>query len=126
MFMLAGAATVSVDRRGVRLGAAHGNDLIVERPRVSRKQAGVKVEKGKKPITEEDAKQEIKREVAIGDPVDPEAVDKVIRTLPEFAMAYEPDGIKVEDFDAFGATGMTLASFDITGWQKLRNMDIPR
>lgn len=71
-------------------------------------------------------KQEIRREVSIGNPVDPEAVEKVARTLPEFAMAYDPDGIRVEDFDAFGATGMTLDNFDKTGWQKLKTMEIPR
>jgi transaldolase len=77
-------------------------------------------------VREADEKQEIKHEVAINNPVDPEAVDKVARTLPEFAMAYDPEGIPVEGFDAFGATGMTLDNFDRTGWQKLKAMEIPR
>jgi len=70
-------------------------------------------------------KGEIKREVAIDNPVDQDAVEKVAGTLPEFAMAFDPDGIRLEDFDAFGATGMTLDNFDRTGWQKLKNMEIP-
>lgn len=76
-------------------------------------------------IREADARQEIDYEVAIDNPVDPDAVDKVIRILPEFAMAYEPDGMKDAEFDSFGATVMTLENFDRTGWQKLRNMEIP-
>jgi transaldolase len=73
-----------------------------------------------------DAKGEIEYKVAIGNPVDPDAVEKVIRTLPEFAMSYEPDGIRVVDFDSFGATAMTLDNFDKFGWQMLKNMVIPK
>jgi transaldolase len=76
-------------------------------------------------IREADKKGEVAYEPAIGNPVDPEAVDRVVRTLPEFAMAYDPRGIPVEGFDSFGATGMTLDNFDRTGWQKLRHMEIP-
>jgi len=73
-----------------------------------------------------DANGNIEYKVAIDNPVDPDAVEKVIRTLPEFAMAYEPDGIRVSDFDSFGATVMTLDNFDKYGWQLLKNMTIPR
>jgi transaldolase len=73
-----------------------------------------------------DANGDIEYKVAIGNPVDPEAVDKVIRTLPEFAMAYEPEGIREVDFDSFGATIMTLGNFDKNGWQLLKNMEIPQ
>ena len=61
----------------------------------------------------------IKREIFIDAPVDQEAIDRVSRALPEFKLAYEPDGLKVEEFDTFGATVMTLEGFDVTGWQKL-------
>ena len=73
-----------------------------------------------------DAKGEIEYKVAIDNPVDQEAVDRVVRTLPEFAMAYQPDGIRVRDFDAFGATVMTLGNFDKNGWQLLKSMEIPK
>ena len=44
----AAAASVSVNRRGVRLGAARsGNDLVLDHPRISRKHAVVKVENGR-------------------------------------------------------------------------------
>lgn len=69
---------------------------------------------------------EIRREETIGNPVDPDALDRVLQALPEFRAAYEPDGLKVDEFDSFGATAMTLESFDVTGWQKLRGYEIPR
>ena len=71
-----------------------------------------------------DANGEIEYNIAIGNPVDPEAVEKVIRTLPEFAIAYEPEGIREADFDSFGATVMTLGNFDKNGWQLLKNIEI--
>jgi transaldolase len=73
-----------------------------------------------------DANGDIEYKVAIDNPVDPDAVDKVIRMLPEFAMAYEPEGIREVDFDSFGATMMTLGNFDKNGWQLLKIMEIPR
>ena len=68
---------------------------------------------------------EIHRESAIDHPVDQEAVSRVLRALPEFRAALEPDGLAREDFDAFGATAMTLNNFDVTGWQKLRGYELP-
>lgn len=61
----------------------------------------------------------MKRELAIDLPVDPEAIDRVKRALPEFELAYEPGALKDDDFDSYGGTKMTLESFDINGWQKL-------
>lgn len=61
----------------------------------------------------------IHREIAIGNPVDPGALERVSKALPEFLLAYEPDAIDVRDFDAYGGTIMTLEGFDVTGWQKL-------
>jgi transaldolase len=71
-------------------------------------------------IVKAEAEGSIKRRVAIDDPVDADAVARVAKALPEFALAYEPDGLRPEDFDAFGATVMTLDGFDKTGWQKLQ------
>ena len=62
---------------------------------------------------------EIKPEKRIDAPVDEAAVDRVLKAFPEFRKAYEPDGMKVEEFDSFGGVIMTLDGFDKTGWQKL-------
>jgi transaldolase len=76
-------------------------------------------------IIEAEERGEVKRVERIGHEVDPEAVDRVMNELPEFRMAYEPDGIAPEDFDAFGATSMTLNGFNETGWQKLIAFELP-
>jgi transaldolase len=71
-------------------------------------------------IAKADAEGSIKRRIAIDDPVDADAVARVAKALPEFALAYAPDGLRPEDFDTFGATVMTLDGFDKSGWQKLQ------
>ena len=47
-------------------------------------------------------------------PVD-SAVLGALHTIPDFRRAYEPDGLRVRDFDTFGPTVRTLRSF-ITAW----------
>lgn len=64
----------------------------------------------------------ITRKLSIDDPVDEDAIARVARALPEFLLAYEPGGLRPEDFDGFGGTVMTLAGFDTTGWQKLATL----
>ena len=51
--------------------------------------------------------------------VDTDLMARVAKALPEFTQAFEPEGLKPEAFDAYGATVMTLDGFDKTGWQKL-------
>jgi transaldolase len=70
-------------------------------------------------LIEEDKKGMIKKESSIDRAVDEKAVLRVMKSLPEYRMAYEPDGMTVDGFDDFGATKMTLDGFDRTGWQKL-------
>jgi transaldolase len=70
-------------------------------------------------VIEADKKGEIKREKKIDADVDKAAVARVLKALPEFAKAYEPEGMKPEEFDSYGGVVMTLDSFDKTGWQKL-------
>jgi len=71
-------------------------------------------------IIKADAEASIRRDLAaINDPVDLDCVARVARALPEFKLAYEPEGLKPVDFDAFAATVMTLDAFDKNGWQKL-------
>jgi transaldolase len=76
-------------------------------------------------VIEADTAGQAKRERTIDNPVDPGAVDRVLRGLPEFGMAYEPNGLDQKDFDAFGATVMTLDGFNVTGWQKLKTYQAP-
>jgi len=55
-------------------------------------------------------------------PVEPEAVRR-LQELPEFARAYEPDGMVPEEFIAFGATQRTLTQFNEVGWALLESFD---
>ncbi len=70
-------------------------------------------------IVEADEKGQLTREPAFDNPVDPASLERVSTALPEFVTAYEPDGLTIDEFDTFGATAMTLAGFNKTGWQKL-------
>jgi transaldolase len=45
------------------------------------------------------------------DPVPPAYVAELEARFPDFVRAYEPDGMTVAEFDAFGATARTLRSF---------------
>ncbi len=45
------------------------------------------------------------------DPVPQAFVDELAARLPDFVRAYEPDGLAVSEFDAFGATARTLRAF---------------
>jgi transaldolase len=44
-------------------------------------------------------------------PVDPKIVADLSRRFKEFRKAYEPDGLRVEEFDDYGATRRTLRQF---------------
>jgi transaldolase len=46
----------------------------------------------------------------IDDPVDPAFLDE-LRRLPDFARAFEPDGLTLDEFDAWGPTRKTLRAF---------------
>jgi len=52
------------------------------------------------------------------EPVDSEVIQRLME-IDEFARAYEPDGIKEEDFIKFGVTQRTLSQFLWTGWAPL-------
>jgi transaldolase len=64
----------------------------------------------------------VHRRLGIADAVDEDALARVAGALPEFTLAYEPDALRPEDFDGFGATVMTIDGFDKTGWQKLATL----
>ena len=87
--------------------------------------AGAEVEmtihpKIQRQLNEWDAQGGIPRETRIDAAVDEAAVERVAAALPEFGSAYEPDGLHVGQFDAFGATQLTLDGFQKGGWVPLR------
>ena len=45
------------------------------------------------------------------EPVRPAFVDELLRWIPDFGRAYEPDGLAIDEFDDFGATVRTLRGF---------------
>ena len=51
-------------------------------------------------------------------PVKPEIVKALYDNIPDFRKAYDVDGMKVEEFDTFGATVRTLRTF-ISSWHEL-------
>jgi len=56
-------------------------------------------------------KSDIGVEPRIDKPVDPAIVDDLYRKFGEFRRAYDEDGLKVAEFDRYGATVRTLRSF---------------
>ena len=44
-------------------------------------------------------------------PVEPWIVDELLTRIPDFARAYEPDGMAIAEFDGYGATVRTLRGF---------------
>jgi len=57
----------------------------------------------------------------MADPVDPAIIDALLKQIPEFRKAYEPDGMTVEQFDAYGATVRTLRGF-ISSYHELQGV----
>ena len=51
-------------------------------------------------------------------PVDPRLVAQLKKHFPDFDRAYEPDGMKPEEFESYGATVRTLAQF-LGGYDKM-------
>ena len=47
----------------------------------------------------------------MGDPVPAEVVDELYDRIPDFRMAYDEDGMSIEEFDTYGATVRTLRGF---------------
>jgi transaldolase len=47
----------------------------------------------------------------IDEAVDQALVDDLLRRIPDFRRAYEPDGLAIGEFEAFGATARTLRGF---------------
>jgi len=54
-------------------------------------------------------------------PVDPVIVDELLRRVPDFVRAYEPDGLAAEEFESYGATARTLRGF-VASYHDLQSM----
>ncbi len=54
-------------------------------------------------------------------PVPQDVIDRLM-TMPEFRKAYEPDGMKPEEFITFGSTNRTLDQFVNDGWNPLASL----
>ncbi|MDR0450720.1 MAG: transaldolase family protein [Treponema sp.] len=72
-------------------------------------------------LAEADKAGRLRRQVFADAPVDEDALKRVSAKIPEFAPAYEPQGLKAEQFDRYGALVMTLDGFD-QGWRKLAGL----
>lgn len=57
------------------------------------------------------AASDIKVENRMDTPVDPRLVEKLMKHFPDFTRAYEPDGLRPEEFEHYGATNRTLMQF---------------
>lgn len=57
-------------------------------------------------------------EERINVPVEPAVIDRLMK-MNEFKKAYEPDGMKIEEFITFGSTNRTTAQFIECGWNPL-------
>ena len=54
-------------------------------------------------------------------PVDPRLIGQLKKHFPDFVRAYEPDGMRHEEFDGYGATNRTLVQF-LSGYDKMVGM----
>lgn len=62
----------------------------------------------------------VPRRAGIAEPVDPQVIKRLQR-LPEFNRAYEPDGMRPEEFISYGLTQRTLTQFYDGAWVMLEN-----
>ncbi len=60
------------------------------------------------------------REERIGRPVPSDVIDRLM-CLPEFVRSYEPDGMRPDEFMAFGLTQRTLSQFCESGWKPMES-----
>jgi len=55
------------------------------------------------------SKVEVKERMS--NPVDPKIIAELYDLIPDFKRAYDEDGMKIEEFDLYGATARTLRGF---------------
>lgn len=59
----------------------------------------------------------------IGQPVDKAVIER-LKGIPEFVRAYEPDGMKPEEFITYGVVQKTLSQFVDAGWAEIEGYKI--
>ena len=52
------------------------------------------------------------------------AIIKRLSDMPEFIKAYEPDGMKINEFITFGSCNRTLDQFVLLGWNALKGITL--
>lgn len=67
--------------------------------------------------------EELTCEQRIDRPIPGDVIER-LSALPEFVRAYEPEGMKPEDFITYGVTQKTLAQFYEGGWKLLENFQV--
>ena len=65
----------------------------------------------------------VPRELRIEKPVAPDVIKRLL-TIPDFVKAYEPDGMKPDDFISYGLTQRTLAQFIEAGWALIESVKL--
>ncbi len=65
--------------------------------------------------------QDFPREARIDREVPADVIDRLLQ-MPDFARAYEPDGMTPAEFVSFGTTQRTLSQFVEAGWKDLENL----
>jgi hypothetical protein len=66
---------------------------------------------------------DLPREERIGRAVEPAVLDR-LRSMPEFRRAFEPDGMRPEEFISYGVTQRTLAQFAEVGWRLMETFKL--
>jgi len=66
----------------------------------------------------------VPRTLGIDEPVGADVIER-LRSLPEFVRSYEPDGMRPEEFMAFGLVQRTLTQFAESGWKLLETFQPP-
>lgn len=64
--------------------------------------------------------QDFPREERIDRPIPADVIER-LQCMPEFVRSYEPDGMKPDEFMAFGLTQRTLSQFSEAGWKLMEN-----
>ena len=57
------------------------------------------------------------------EPVPAAYIEELQAQIPDFRRAFEPDGLSIEEFDAYGATVRTLRGFIASYWDLVRAVD---
>ena len=57
------------------------------------------------------------------EPVPEAHLDALLERIPDFRRAFDPDGLALEEFDAYGATVRTLRTFIASYWDLVRAID---